>query len=194
MSNTFLEKCGNSACFWKTWMKSSWWKRSISVVLEWFEVVLVRIHFLSFSAKLSTQEISSNFKKKSKNAEIGVRETLFLEAWIWSNICQIWMKSGWLERLGSVVLDLFEAVLGEFNFLQFQQIFGSWKFRRISRNFWKFWNWRQRNFIFMGFYTVEYWYLLNWHEKLTVRKIKVCTFPHVLQPFRRTFCAGTVSK
>ena len=43
------------------------------------------------------------------------------------------MKSGWLERLISVVLDLFEAVLEEFNFRQFQEIFGSWKFRRISR-------------------------------------------------------------
>ena len=42
-------------------------------------MILVRIHFHSFSAKFSTEEISSNFMKKSKNAEIGVKETLFLE-------------------------------------------------------------------------------------------------------------------
>ena len=87
----------------------------------------------------------------------------------------------WLERLVSVVLDLFEAFWGEFNFLQFQQISWSWKFRWISRSFRKFWNWRQRNFIFRGFYMVEY--LSNLHEKLIVRKVKSCTLRHVFQSF-----------
>ena len=71
--------------------------------------------------------------------------------------------------------------MGELNFFQFQQIFGSRKFRQISRNFRKFWNWRQRNFIFRDFHMVEY--LLNWHEKLTVRKVKSCTFQVFIGPF-----------
>ena len=34
-----------------------------------------------------------NFQEISKNSEIGVRETLFSEDFIWSNICRIYMKS-----------------------------------------------------------------------------------------------------
>ena len=98
-------------------------------------MILVRIHFHSFSAKFSTEEISSNFMKKSKNAEIGVKETLFLEVWIWSNICRIWMKSGWWERLVSVVLDLFEAVLGR---VHFPSVSGNIRILEISSKFKKF--------------------------------------------------------
>ena len=131
MSNIFLEKCGNSPIFEKLG-----WKVAVKEVnFCSFGVVLVRIHFLSFSAKFSTQEISSNFKKKSKNAEIGVRKTLFLEAWIWSNICRIWMKSGWWERLISVILDLFEAVLGR---VQFPSFSANIRILEISSNFKKF--------------------------------------------------------
>ena len=91
MSNIFLGKCGNSPIFEKLG-----WKVAVKEVnFCSFRVVLVRIHFLSFSSKFSTREISSNCKKKSKNAEFCVRKTLFLEVWIWWSICRIWMKNGW---------------------------------------------------------------------------------------------------
>ena len=144
-------------------------------------MILVRIHFHSFSAKFSTEEISSNFMKKSKNAgnwcqrnfifrglnmieylsdlnekwmvrkvsicsfgpvwsrfgkssfsfsfrkysdpgnfvkiqeifensENGVRETLFSEDFIWSNICRIYMKSSQWERSKSELFDLFYSL------------------------------------------------------------------------------------
>ena len=49
-------------------------------------------------------------EKFLKCPKIAVRETLFSEACIWSNICRIWMKSGWSERSISVVSDLFYGV------------------------------------------------------------------------------------
>ena len=50
-------------------------------------------------------------QKFLKNLKIAVRETLFSEACIWSNICRIWMKSGWSERSISVVFDMFYGVI-----------------------------------------------------------------------------------
>ena len=47
-------------------MKSGWFERSISVVLDLFEVVLVGIQFPCVSANIWMQEISLNFKKFSK--------------------------------------------------------------------------------------------------------------------------------
>ena len=44
-------------------MKSGWFERSISVVLDLFEVVLVGIQFPCVSANIWMQEISLNFKK-----------------------------------------------------------------------------------------------------------------------------------
>ena len=113
--------------------------------------------------------------------------------WKFSNLWKTWMKSSWWKRSISVVLEWFEVVLVSIHFSNFQQNFRPRKFRPISRKkFKQCWNWRQRNFIFRGFYMVDY--LSNSHEKLTVRKVKSCTFQHVLQSCRRTLCAGPVSK
>ena len=79
--------------------------------------------------------------------------------------------------------------------VQFPSVSANIRILEISSNFKKFskfWNWRQRNFIFRGFYMVEY--LSNLHEKLTVRKVRSCSFRHVLQSMCRTLCTGPVSK
>ena len=180
------------------------WKFTIFEKLGWevavkevifcsFGVDLVRINFLSFSTKFSFQEISSNFKKK------------FEKCWNWCQKNFIFLRleydrifvefewkvngeKGWMLLFWTCLKPFWD----DFKFLNFQQLLDSWKFRWISRNFQKFWNWRQRNFIFRGFYTDEY--LSNLHEKLTVKKVKSYSFRPVWQPLRRTLCAGPVSQ
>lgn len=62
--------------------------------------------------QLKCGEIMSEFSKNSEN-NLQSRETLFSETCIWSNICRIWMKSGWSERSSSVGSDLFYSVFVE---------------------------------------------------------------------------------
>ena len=70
-------------------------------------------------------------KKKHQNYEFCVGETLFSEAWIWCNICRIWMKSGWLRRWISVVFKCFPVTLVRIQLSSFQQIF---RFQEICWN------------------------------------------------------------
>ena len=77
MSNIFLEKYEKFTFFFKTWMKSCCKRGQFLYFWNGFGKNSLS---LSFSAKFSTQKISLNFKKNSKNAKIGVRKTLFLEA------------------------------------------------------------------------------------------------------------------
>ena len=84
-------------------MKSGPSERRKPVLLDHFEVVLVRIRFSSVLANISIPGNFVEIQEISENSEFGVRETLFSEACIWSNICRIWMKSGWSERSISIV-------------------------------------------------------------------------------------------
>ena len=85
----------------------------------------------------SLTNCSQNLKireKNHENIEIGVIETLFSEAGIFSNILYFWTKSWWWERSISVVSDVFYSVfVGRSASSQF------W-FDLLSRwegNFWK---------------------------------------------------------
>ena len=76
--------------------------------------------------------------------------------------------------------------------VQFRSVSANIRFQEVSSNFKKFSKDLkfscQRNFIFRGFYKIEYF--SNLHEKLTVRKVKFWTFRPVLQSFRRLSYRG----
>ena len=97
------------------------------------------------------------------------------------------MKSGWLdwlERIISLSLDLFKAVLGR---VQFPSVSANIRILEIWSNFKKFpkilklASEKLYSHFLRGFCMVEY--LSNLREKLTVRKVKSCSFRPVLQSF-----------
>ena len=65
--------------------------------------------FFVFS-KYSRPGNNGEFQEISENSEIGIRETLFSEDFIWSNICRIYMKSQLWERWNPVVFEVFYSV------------------------------------------------------------------------------------
>ena len=84
-----------------------------------------KVSFCSFGpvwSRFGKSSISFSFSKYSdpgnfveiqeifENSEIGVRETLFSEDFIWSNICRIYMKSWLWERSNPVLFDLFYSL------------------------------------------------------------------------------------
>ena len=67
-----------------------------------YSLVSLKICFLWFLLK---------FQKVKKVLKFGFEELYFgINAFIWSNICRIWMKSRWWETLNSEVFDVFCGV------------------------------------------------------------------------------------
>ena len=98
----------------------------VKYLSDWNEKWMVtKISFCSFGSfwnRCGTSSIFFNFSKYSdpgnfvkiqenfENSEIRVRETLFSEDFIWSNICRIYMKSWQWERSNSVLSDTFYSL------------------------------------------------------------------------------------
>ena len=117
-----IEKCWN-------WCQKNFIFRGLNMVeylSDLNEKWMVRkVNFCNFGpvwSRFGKSSISFSFSKYSdpgnfvefqeifKNSEIGVRETLFSDDFIWSNICRIYMKSWQWERSNPVVFDLFYSL------------------------------------------------------------------------------------
>ena len=92
-------------------LNEKWMVRKVSICS--FGPVWSRFGKSSFSFSFRKYSDPGNFVKIQEifeNSENGVRETLFSEDFIWSNICRIYMKSWQWERSNSVLFDLFYSL------------------------------------------------------------------------------------
>ena len=92
-------------------LNEKWMVRKVSICS--FGPVWSRFGKSSFSFSFRKYSDPGNFVKIQEifeNSENGVRETLFSEDFIWSNIYRIYMKSWQWERSNSVLFDLFYSL------------------------------------------------------------------------------------